>query len=266
MQRQTKKPMEMRKEGEVRFEGKRVLITGAGSGIGREAAQLFAREGAAVACADIDAARAGETVKAIEEAGGRAIALTCNVAVADEARAAIEDAAGVLGGLDALANVAGLGSMQHTEDVSLEEWTNILAVNLNGTFFVSQAALPHLLANGKSSIVNVSSLAGLIGQAYCAAYCASKAGVVALTKVFAVEYAKRGLRANCVCPAGVSTPLLGSFAAPEGADPALLGRLGLLPKLTHPTEVAEAIAYLSSPAARSVNGTTLPLDFGVSAA
>jgi meso-butanediol dehydrogenase/(S,S)-butanediol dehydrogenase/diacetyl reductase len=251
---------------EQRFGDKVALITGAGSGIGRLTAQRFAREGARVGCSDINAESLGETVSSIEKAGGQALALPCDVADPEAARSAVDRCADELGGLDVVANVAGMGSMRHTAEVTALEWNRVLGVNLNGTFFISQAALPHLLARRRSAIVNVSSLAGLIGQAYCAAYCASKAAVVSLTKVFAVEFAKQGLRANCICPAGVATPLISSFAAPENADPAMLSRLGLLPKLTRPEEVAEAIVYLASPAARSISGVSLPMDFGTSAA
>jgi meso-butanediol dehydrogenase/(S,S)-butanediol dehydrogenase/diacetyl reductase len=249
-----------------RFEDKRVLITGAASGIGRVTAELFAREGAQVACSDIDEAKLAETVETVEKAGGRAFAVHCDVADHAAAAAAVQRSVDSLDGLDVLCNVAGILGMTHTQDVSPEAWNKILGVNLNGTFFMSQAALPHLLAGEESSIVNVASLAGLIGQAYCAAYCASKAGVVSLTKVMAVEFAKRGLRVNCVCPGGVQTPLIGNFVPPPNADAALLGRLGLVPKLTQPTEVAEAIAYLASAAARSISGVALPMDFGVTAA
>ncbi len=112
----------------------------------------------------------------------------------------------------------------------------------------------------------MASLAGLKGQAYGAAYCASKAGVVGLTRVMAVEYAKQGLRVNCVCPGGVETPLIAGLTPPEGSDAELMGRLSLVPGLTAPSEIAEAVAYLASPAARSINGVALPIDFGTHAA
>lgn len=249
-----------------RFEDKAVLITGAGSGIGRATAELFGREGAAVGCADINAQALEETVKAIALAGGRAISLSCNVADAGDAASTVAETAREFGRLDILCNIAGLGGMAHTADVSVEQWNRVIGVNLNGTFFMSQAALPHLLADGGGSITNIASLAGLIGQAYCAAYCASKAAVVGLTKSMAVEFSKQNLRVNCICPAAVRTPILGQFAAPEGADTTLLGRLGLVPKMTRPEEVAETIAYLASPSARSINGVSLPMDFGTAAA
>jgi len=250
----------------MRFESRTVFITGAGSGIGRAAARLVASEGGQATCADVDAAALEETVDGIQRAGGRAVAATCDVTDRASVVAALDAGRAAFTDLHAVFNVAGIGGLAHTAEVLEEEWNRILAVNLTGTFLVSQAALPLLLGQRRSAIVNVASIAGLKGQAYSAAYCASKWGVVGLTKAMAVEFVKRGLRVNCVCPAGVRTPLMGRFALPEGADPDLMARFGLLPKLTHPEEVAEAMAYLASDRARSINGAALPLDFGNSAA
>ena len=246
----------------MRLEDQTVFVTGAGSGIGRATALLAASEGAAVACADIDEKTLDETVSLLEQAGGRAVGAVCNVTDMASVRAAVEGCVKTFGGLQALFNVAGTGALQHTETVTENDWNRVIGVNLTGTFFVSQAALPHLLANRRSSIVNVASVAGLNGQAYCAAYCASKFGVVGLTKALAVEYVKKGLRVNCVCPAGVKTPLMGQMAPPPDADPDLLARFGLVMKFTHPEEVAEALVHLTSNAARSINGVAMPINFG----
>jgi len=245
-----------------RFEGRSVLVTGAGSGIGASTARLFAREGARVVCADLSEEGAENVAADIREAGGDAIAKPCDVSSRDACREAVAFAVQRHGGLRVLANVAGMGTFRRTEEVPEDEWNRILAVNLSGTFFMSQAALEPLLAQEHSAIVNVASLAGLIGQAYTAAYCASKAGVVSLTKTMAVEYVKQGLRVNCVCPGGVATPILKHFIPLADGDPDLQRRMALVPKLAQPEEVAEAIAYLASDVARSVNGTSLPLDYG----
>jgi NAD(P)-dependent dehydrogenase (short-subunit alcohol dehydrogenase family) len=242
-----------------------VFVTGAGSGIGRATALLAGREGAAVGCADIDPTSLAETVKLVEKEGGRARGFACNVMDGGSVRSAVDGCAESFGGLNAVFNVAGTGQLSHTRDVTEEVWNRVLGVNLTGTFLVSQAALPHLLVNRRSAIANVASVAGLNGQAYSAAYCASKFGVVGLTKSMAVEFVKQGLRVNCVCPAGVRTPLMAQFSPPEGADPDLLARLGLVLKFTHPEEVAEALVYLASEAARSINGVALAMDFGNSA-
>jgi len=247
-----------------RFGASAVLVTGAASGIGRATAEIFAREGARVACADISEDKLAETVEGIEKEGGEAIAIGLDVADSASANAAVEGCAKAFGKLDVLANVAGILKLEHAHRLTDEDWNRVLGVNLSGTFFMSRAAVPHLLAS-QGSIVNVSSLAGLKGQAYGAVYCASKAGVVGLTRVMAVEYAKQGLRVNCVCPGGVETPLIAGFTPPEEFDPELMERLSLVPKITNATEVAEAIAYLASPAACSINGVALPIDFGTHA-
>jgi len=248
-----------------RFADKVALITGGASGIGRATAERLAEEGARVACTDIDVAGLTETVERIEKGGGQAFAIESDVAKVDSARAAVAACVETLGKPNVLCNVAGIGGFVRTEELSIELWERTLAVNLNGTFYMSQACLPYLL-ECRGNIVNVASLAGLIGQAYCAAYCASKWGVVGLTKAMAVEYVKQGLRVNCICPGGVQTAILSNFVPPENADPGLLGRLSLLNGFTQPEEIAEAIAYLASDAAVSVTGVALPVDRGVAAA
>jgi NAD(P)-dependent dehydrogenase (short-subunit alcohol dehydrogenase family) len=248
-----------------RFEGRAVLVTGAASGIGRATAEIFAREGARVACADIGEERLADTVTGIQQSGGVAVAIGVDIADSAAASEAVERCVRAFGGVDVLANVAGILKLDHAHRLTDEDWNRVLGVNLSGTFFMSRAAIPHLLES-RGAIVNVASLAGLKGQAYGAAYCASKAGVVGLTRVMAVEYAKQGLRVNCVCPGGVETPLIAGLAPPEGFDAELMGRLSLVPGLTAPAEIAEAIAYLASPAARSINGVALPIDFGTHAA
>lgn len=253
-------------ESPDRFRGLAALVTGAGSGIGRETARRLAREGARLACADINEEGAAATADEIGKAGGQAIALACDVADSASATAAVDRAADEFGGLHVVANVAGVLHFEHTAQVSDADWQRVLGVNLNGVFYASRAALPHLLAHDTSAIVNVASLAALKGQAYNAAYCASKAAVVSLTKVMAVEYAKQGLRVNCVCPGGVPTPLIANFAPPEGADLELIGRLSLVAEMTQPSEIAEAIAFLASPTSPSINGVALPVDKGTHAA
>lgn len=248
-----------------RFDAQALFVTGAGSGIGRVTAQQAAAEGARVACADIDASSLDETVGLVREAGGTAIALTCNVTDSVSVRDAVAGAVSEFGGLQALCNVAGSGGLAHTVEVTEADWNRIIGVNLTGTFLVSQAALPHLLENKRSAISNVASVAGLNGQAYSAAYCASKFGVVGLTKALAVEYSQKGLRVNCVCPGAVRTPMIGQSLPPEGADLELVKRLALVNAFTRPEEVAGALLYLASQAARSINGIAMPMDFGNSA-
>jgi meso-butanediol dehydrogenase / (S,S)-butanediol dehydrogenase / diacetyl reductase len=168
------------------------------------------------------------------------------------------------GRLDVVVNSAGIVRFAPIGELTLDDWQRHLAVNLTGPMLVSQAAVPHLL-DTRGAIVNMASIAGVKGQAYTAAYCASKGGLVLFSKSLALELAGRGVRVNCVCPGGVDTPLVAGVAAtiPADGDPRLLGRLdSVIPGLLRPAEVAEAIAYLASDAARMVTGTTLVMDGG----
>ena len=249
----------MREQG--RYAGKSGLVTGAASGIGRAAAERLAAEGARVLCADLNEAAVKEAVDAIQKAGGDATASTCDVSDPEACRSIVADAVEAFGHLDVLCNVAGVGLHEHATRIAVEQWNRVIAVNLSGTFFTCQAAIPHLLET-QGNIVNTASSAGIMGVAYTSAYAASKGGVVMLTKALAVEYGRRGLRVNCICPGGVDTPLARGFAPPEDADPHLLQRMQLEPRLAEPSEIAAAFAYLASDEARYVNGAAFSIDGG----
>lgn len=233
-----------------RFEGKVALVTGAESGIGAATAALFAAEGAQVVGVDVT----GDDEQAVPG----------DVTDPASVEAFVAEAVARYGGIDILANVAGIVRFSHVEDTTLTDWQQHLDVNLTGPFLVSQAALPSLVER-RGVIVNVASIAGLKGQAYTAAYCASKGGLVMLTKSMALELASRGVRVNCVCPSGVATPLIAGVARtiPHDVEPPLIGRLGsVLEGFVAPEEIAEAIAYLASDAAASVTGASLVVDRG----
>lgn len=232
------------------------LVTGVASGIGRAVAERLVADGATVVGLDLRA----EGPDGVEVVAGD---VTDRAAV----DAVVAYAVAAHGRLDVVANVAGIPQFGRVDDLSDAEWQRQLDVNLTGPFTVCRAALPHLRAT-RGCIVNVASIAGLQGQAYTAAYCASKGGLVALTRALAVELALDGVRVNCVCPAAVDTPLLAEVAhrIPPDADPRLLDRLQMLmPGLVTPGQVADAVAWLASDAAALVTGQALALDGGRSA-
>ncbi|GIW42967.1 MAG: 3-oxoacyl-[acyl-carrier-protein] reductase FabG [Candidatus Binatia bacterium] len=248
-----------------RFLNKVALVTGAGSGIGRATAERLAREGAFVVGLDVSEQGLDETRRMLLEAGGEAEVHPCDVTDEASVDAVIRKVAEHHGGLDVVVNAAGIGRAIRFEDLTLAEWDRVLRVNLFGPFLVTHAALPHMLGRPGANIVNVSSIAGLRGQAYNTAYCASKAGLLNFTRALALEFATRGLRANCVCPGGVKTPLVKNFVPDSSMEPHLLSyAMPPIPgKWGKPADVAAAIAFLASDEAQMINGAALVVDFGV---
>ena len=247
-----------------RFEGRAVYVTGAASGLGRATAELFAREGARVFAVDVNGDGVVETVNAIRAGGGEAHGGVADVTDLDSVGASIEYMVERLGGLNILVNVAGTGRAARFEEIDESEWGRILAVNLTGVFHTSKAALPHLLAERGGNIVNVASIAGLRGQAYCSAYCASKAGMINFTRSLALEFASRGLRANCVAPGGIQTNMIAGFIPREDFEQQLIAYYSP-PKpgrLSQPEDIAASIAFLASSEARMINGAVLVCDGG----
>jgi NAD(P)-dependent dehydrogenase (short-subunit alcohol dehydrogenase family) len=251
-----------------RYSGRVAVVTGAASGIGRATARRLAAEGAVVACLDIAEKEVAAVADTINEeavaAGGRAVALWCDVSDEESVTSALTRVADELGVITNLCNIAGIGAFAHTTEESLSRWDRVLAVNLTGTFLMCRAVLPGMLEHG-GAIVNTVSSAGIGGQPYSAAYCASKGGVLMLTKALAVEYVARGIRVNGVAPGGVDTPIVHDFAPPDDADFTLIQRAMTPLGFAHAHEIAGAFAYLGSDESAYITGSILSIDGAITA-
>ena len=251
-----------------RLEGKIAVVTGASSGIGRVSAMRFAAEGARVVAADLSMDGATMTSAAITHAGGSAVAVEADVSVEAQVDAVVATARDVYGGLDVMLNNAGIFPDDDggVLDTPPETWQRVMEVNLKGVWLGCRAAIPAMLASGGGSIVNVASFVALVGAATAQiAYTASKGGVLAMTRELAVEYARKGIRANSICPGPIETPLLAELLAdPTRRERRLvhipLGRFG------RPEEIADAALYLASDESSFVTGSSLVVDGGITAA
>jgi NAD(P)-dependent dehydrogenase (short-subunit alcohol dehydrogenase family) len=245
--------------------GKVALVTGGASGIGRAVAHKFGQAGAFVALADIDEAGGGEIIQEIRDNGGEARFFTCDVTRADQCEKTVDETLNVFGGLHILVNAAGMILRATVLETDEADWDRTLDVNLKGTFLMCKFALPKIAQSGGGAVVNISSGWGLVGGRRAAAYCASKGGVVLLTKAMALDHAGQNIRVNCVCPGDTDTPMLREEARQMGksidaflkdAADRPLGRLGT------PEEVARAVLFLASESATFITGTTLVVDGG----
>lgn len=251
-----------------RLEGRTALVTGAGSGIGREAALLFAAEGAAVLIADRDGAAGDRVAAEIAAADGRARSVACDVAKSDDVAGAVAEAERAFGALHVVFNNAGIFPDADGSPVDTEEavWDQVMSVNLKGVFLGCKHGIPALLRAGGGSIINTASFVAVIGAATSQiAYTASKGGVLAMTREIAVEYARQGIRANALCPGPVNTPLLEELLA----DPAARARrLVHVPmgRLAEASEIAKAALYLASDESSYVSGATFMVDGAITAA
>ena len=245
------------------FAGKVAFVTGGGTGIGRAAALAFAREGANVVVADVSEEGNQETARMIEDAGTQALALRCDVARAEEVKAALDKTVNGFGRLDFAFNNAGVEQpVKQAADITEEEWSRIINIDLRGVFLCMKYEIPMMLKQGAGVIVNTSSGAGVKGIAGQAAYCAAKFGLIGLTKAAALDYAKSNIRINAVCPGIIETPMMDRFSGgtPEGRARVIaqepVGRMG------KPEEIAAAVVWLCSDAAAFVVGHAMVIDGG----
>ena len=248
-------------------DGLTVVITGAGAGIGRATALCFAAEGAKIVVSDIDSNGAAETVTKIEKAGGTATMVAADVSKSADVTALIDMALATYGKIDCAVNNAGIeGKISPFADQTDDNFDRIISVNLKGTFLCMKAEIAAMLKSAGGTIVNLSSVAGLIGFSGLSPYVASKHAVAGLTKNAALEYGKSGIRVNAVCPGGIDTRMLDSLAdqATSGKQTSaqMMAPLHPIGRIGTPQEVAELIVWLCSPKASFVTGAIIPVDGG----
>ena len=252
----------------MRLAGKSALITGAASGIGRETAQRFAEEGAAVVCVDLDGAGAARVAHAIGGKGGTALSVRADLTDADEVRRMADEALSARGAIDILVNNAGVSILGGVAELTEADWQREIDTNLASVYRVSKALWPQFVAAGGGAILSTASIAGATAVTQGAAYVASKAGLIMLTRCMALDGADSGIRANCICPGWVDTPLFDGFLAqqpePETARERAarrtpLGRIGT------PRDIADGFVYLASDEASWITGTALVIDGGLTA-
>ncbi len=247
---------------------KTAIVTGAGLGIGKAIALLFAQQGAHVVVADADSRAGAATTQEILDLRGKAAFIACDVSNAEQVRKLVEQTVEIFGGLDILVNNAGISCTGTVVSTSEEVWNQVIGVNLTGVYLCSKYAIPALLERGGGTIVNIASVAGLAGLREGAAYNASKGGVVLLTKNMALDFADKGIRVNCVCPGATLTPMYEAGIA-RSPDPeairAKMTALRPMGRLGVPEEVAQAVLFLASPASSYITGHILVVDGGVMA-
>lgn len=248
----------------MKLEGKVAIVTGGASGIGQATAALFAQEGAKVVLADVREREGEKIAEEIQEKGGEALFVRTDVARGEEVAALVDRAVAAYGRLDIMVNNAGVALIKDILETTEEDWDRVLNVNLKGVFWGCKYAIAAMRRNSGGSIVNIASIAGLFGMNQRVAYCASKAGVVNLTRSLALDYSKEGIRINCICPGAIKTPLLGAHHNLE--DPAVLNRLGAahpVGKIGEPEDIARMALFLASNDSAFVTGSVFSADGGL---
>ena len=250
----------------MKLENKVVVITGAGSGIGAATAALFAEHGAKVIVSDLNMEKAQRVVDGIKNAGGSSSAVQANVTKFEEVEALVSKTLNEYGQLDVMVNNAGIGgkNQKKTADHTHEDWHNVIAVNQTGVFYCMQVALKQMMKQGHGNIVNVASLAGLKPSGYNLSYSASKYAVVGMTKSAALEYGRKNIRINAVCPGYTNSALLDQLLSSRPDMEDTLKRLIPMDRFGEATEIAEAIAWLASDNSKYITGQTITIDGGTS--
>ena len=248
----------------MRLKDKVAIVTGAASGIGKATAVLFAEHGARIVVADIDEAGANETVAIIQDAGNEAIYIQTDVTISDNTEKMAQETLNTYGKLDILVSSAGIAMRLPVADLPEEDWHRCLDVNLTGVYLCAKAAIPAMQKNGGGSIINLSSIYGIVGADVRAAYVATKGGVTNLTRGMALDYAEDNIRVNCLCPGFVETPLVaGVIKTPE--EYKALADKHPMRRLAQPEEIAYGALYLASDESAFVTGIALPIDGGYTA-
>ncbi len=248
----------------MKLEGRVAVITGSASGIGRASAREFAKEGARVVVADINLAGAEETVKQIEAAGGVALAVKTDVAAAESVGALVEQTLHSFGRINVLFNNAAIQVNKTVEDTTVEEWNREIGINLGGVFLCSKLFMPHL-RNMKGCIVNMASVNGFFVEPLCAGYCATKGGIIALTKAMAIDHGKDGIRVNCICPGYIDAGLAWEYFEVQpnpAAARAAAGKLHALGRVGQPEEVGRLAVFLASDDASFMTGSAVTVSGG----
>jgi NAD(P)-dependent dehydrogenase (short-subunit alcohol dehydrogenase family) len=249
----------------MHLKDKVAIITGAGSGIGRASAVLFAKEGAKVVVVDVVRRGGLETVEIIGNNSGEATFVETDVSKASEVEKTIKATVEKYGKLDILFNNAGINLEKRAVDTTEEELDRVIDINLKGVFLCSKYAIPEMIRNGGGVIINTASIIGLVGQDHESAYCASKGGVVLLTKAMAIDYGPSNIRVNCICPGGIETPthyaFLATLADPKREKQEILKKIPL-GRMGQPEDVARAALFLASDESSYITGIALPVDGG----
>ena len=247
----------------MRLENKIAIITGAGSGMGRAASLLFAKEGAKIAAVDINAEAAEETAKRIKSEGGTAFSMRVDVSKSSDTTAMVDETIKRLGPPNVLYNNAGIeGEGGFLAQLSEEAFDRVIAINLRGVWLGMKAALPQMIKNGGGSIINTASIAGLVANKGAAHYCASKAGVIALTRVAAMEYGRYNIRVNAICPGAIDTPMVERINAASGAPANSGARTSFFGRVGKPEEIAKTALFLASDDSSFATGAPFIIDGG----